>query len=128
MTNKGYQELLVWQRALALSESTYRVSARLPQREEYGLTSQMRRAAVAISANIAEGQGRRTSGAFLNHLSIARGSLQELETHVILASKLEYIQPQEKELLLTQTADVGRLLNGLMNALRRSQQATPTDN
>jgi len=82
----------------------------------------MRRAAVAIPANIAEGQGRNTCRAFLNHLSIARGSLHELETHVILASKLQYIANEEEQLLLTQTGEVGRLLNGLMNALR--QRAT----
>ena len=82
----------------------------------------MRRAAVAIPANIAERQGRNTCRAFLNHLSIARGSLHELETHVILASKLQYIANEEEQLLLTQTGEVGRLLNGLMNALR--QRAT----
>ena len=122
MASKGYQDLLVWQRALVLSESTYRVTTRLPDHERYGLSSQMRRAAVAIPANIAEGQGRNTCRAFLNHLSIARGSLHELETHVILASKLQYIANEEKQLLLTQTGEVGRLLNGLMNALR--QRAT----
>jgi four helix bundle protein len=122
MARKGYQDLLVWQRALVLSESTYRVTTRLPDHERYGLSSQMRRAAVAIPANIAEGQGRNTCRAFLNHLSIARGSLHELETHVILASKLQYIANEEKQLLLTQTGEVGRLLNGLMNALR--QRAT----
>ena len=122
MASKGYQDLLVWQRALVLSESTYRVTTRLPDHERYGLSSQMRRAAVAIPANIAEGQGRNTCRAFLNHLSIARGSLHELETHVILASKLQYIANEEKQLLLTQTGEVGRLLNGLINALR--QRAT----
>jgi four helix bundle protein len=121
MASKGYQDLLVWQRALGLSETTYRVTARLPDHERYGLSSQMRRAAVAIPANIAEGQGRNTCRAFLNHLSIARGSLHELETHVILASNLQYIANSEKQLLLTQTGEVGRLLNGLMNALRQTR-------
>src|SRR5881409_660403 len=72
MASKGYQDLLVWQSALVLSESTYRVTTRLPDHERYGLSSQMRRAAVAIPANIAEGQGRNTCRALLNHLSIAR--------------------------------------------------------
>jgi four helix bundle protein len=90
-----------------LSELAYGVAARLPRFETYGLASQMRRAAIAIPANVAEGQGRTTCGAFLNHLSIARGSLHELETHVILAARLRYISPEDKNQFLAQTNELG---------------------
>lgn len=80
MKVKHYRELIVWQKAMNLAEEVYRVSRSFPREEIYGLTSQLRRAAVSIPSNVAEGQGRRTTADFLRHLSIAYGSLLELET------------------------------------------------
>ena len=84
-----------------------------------GLVSQVRRAAVAIPANIAEGQGRRTCGEFLNHLSIAHGSVRELETHVMLAGRLGFIPRESVKTMLSAAAEVGRLVTGLANSLER---------
>ena len=107
-----------------LATAVYEASRTLPPEERYGLTSQMRRAAVAIPANIAEGQGRRTCGEFLNQLSVAHGSVRELETHAILAGRLKFIDASEVDALLERAAEVGRLVTGLANSLKaRTQNA-----
>jgi four helix bundle protein len=80
MTIRNFRDLLAWQRAMDLVVELYRVTGLMPPDERFGLTAQMRRAAVSVASNIAEGQGRRTDGEFLNHLSMAHGSLRELET------------------------------------------------
>src|SRR3979411_1014515 len=90
MKVRHYQELIVWQKAMDLVEEVYKVSRSFPREEIYGLTSQLRRAAVSIPSNVAEGQGRRTTTDFLRHLSIAYGSLLEVETQVLIATRLNY--------------------------------------
>ena len=85
MRIKSYRDLLVWQKAIEIVVTSYRVAGELPKSELYGLTAQMQRAAVAIPANIAEGHGREHLGDYLHHLSIASGSLTELETHIACA-------------------------------------------
>lgn len=122
MSVKNYQELLVWQKAMDLVEAIYRTTTNFPNAELYGLTSQVRRAAVSIAANIAEGQGRTTTREFLNFLSIANGSLRELETHVLISSRLGYINGRGTTELIQRAAEVGRLLNGLVNSLRRKTE------
>src|ERR1041385_1021104 len=87
MKVKNYQELIVWQRAMDLVEEVYRISRGFPREEVYGLTSQIRRASVSIPSNIAEGQGRRTTPDFVKHLSIAYGSLREVETQALIAHR-----------------------------------------
>jgi len=119
MPNRNYADLIAWQKAMNLAESVYKATKTLPREEQYGLTSQMRRAAVSVPSNIAEGEGRRTGGQFLHMLGIAYGSLRELETQVILANRLRYIPDTESRALTTQCGEVGRLLNGLMNSLGR---------
>ena len=84
----GFRDLIVWQRAMDVTESVYRLTSDYPRDEQFGLTSQTRRAATSIAANIAEGHGRGTRAAYANFLRIARGSLRELETHLLLASRL----------------------------------------
>ena len=91
MKVKHYQELIVWQKAMNLAEEVYKVSRSFPREEIYGLTSQLRRAAISIPSNVAEGQGRRTTADFLHHLSIAYGSLLELETQILIATRLSYL-------------------------------------
>ena len=118
MRKYDYTELVAWQRAMDLAVAVYEASRALPAEERYGLTTQMRRAAVSISANIAEGQGRRTCGEFLNQLSVAYGSLCELETHVLLAQRLAMMEPEAGKGILDRAAEVGRLVNGLSNSLR----------
>jgi four helix bundle protein len=103
-----------------LAESVYRITVSMPKEERYGLTTQMRRAAVSIPANIAEGQGRRTDGEFLNQLSVAHGSIRELETHAILAGRLRFLDPSFVTDVLERAGEVGRLINGLANSFNRS--------
>ncbi len=91
MKVKNYQELIVWQKAMDLVEDVYKSSKDFPREEMYALTSQIRRAAVSIPSNIAEGQGRRTTLDFLRHLSIAYGSLREVETQILIARRLRYV-------------------------------------
>ncbi|MFH1926608.1 MAG: four helix bundle protein [Chloroflexota bacterium] len=119
MAVKNYRELVAWQKAMDLAVSVYKATKSFPNTEIYGLTSQLRRAAVSISSNIAEGQGRHTTKEFLRFLGIAYGSLQETETQIILATRLGYVQETQEAELLEQCAEVGRLLNGLINALQR---------
>jgi four helix bundle protein len=114
-----YRELTVWQRAIDLVEAVYRTSACFPREEVYGLTSQVRRAAVSVPSNIAEGHGRNTTKDFLSFLSIARGSLKELETQVTIAQRLNYITPANEDELLQLSNQVGRLITGLVKALRK---------
>ena len=116
---RGYQALRVWQLSMDLVVESYRVSASFPKHEIYGLTSQLRRAAVSIPANIAEGHGRRHMGECLHHLSIANGSLREFETHVRIASRLQYLTDADLQEILRNAAEVARMLHGLANALRR---------
>ena len=119
MKVKNYQELIVWLRAMDLVEDVYRSSKDFPREEIYALTSQIRRAAVSIPSNIAEGQGRRMTSDFLRHLSIAYGSLREVETQILIARRLKYIAQARLEEVMNRASEVGRLLNGLMNSLSR---------
>jgi four helix bundle protein len=119
MRVRHYGDLKVWQKAMDLAVASYAVTRSFPAFETYGLANQIRRAASSIPANIAEGHGRRYLREYLQHLSIARGSLMELETHVILARRLTYLEEKEASLLLGRTAEVSRVLSGLNQALRR---------
>jgi four helix bundle protein len=102
-----------------LAEEVYRVSRTFPREEIYGLTSQLRRAAVSVPSNIAEGQGRRTTADFQRHLSIAYGSLLEVETQMLIAIRLGYLVEGSCHVVMNLTAEVGRLLNGLMSSLAK---------
>ena len=119
MAGKNYQDLIAWQRAMDLAEGVYRATAAMPREELYGLTAQIRRAAVSVPANIAEGQGRRTNGEFLNQLSVAHGSVRELEPHAILCGRLRLLAPAEVDHLLDGASEVGKLVTGLANSLGR---------
>ncbi|MGH9933345.1 MAG: four helix bundle protein [Pyrinomonadaceae bacterium] len=119
MKVKTYQELIVWQKAMDLAEAVYKASRSFPREEIYGLTSQLRRAAVSIPANITEGQGRRTTPDFLRHLSIADGSLLEPETQILIVTRLGYLAQGMCHDFMNMAAEVGRLLNGLMSSFAR---------
>ncbi len=114
---RSYRDLVVWQKGMELVEGVYRVSRTFPKEEVYGLVSQVRRAAVSIPSNIAEGQSRLTAGEFVQFLGIARGSLAEVETQLLLAQRLAFLTPETTEPLLELTAEIGRLLNGLLRSL-----------
>jgi four helix bundle protein len=97
----------------------YRLTQQFPRSETYGLSSQIQRAAVSVPANIAEGQGREAIREYLHHLSIANGSLMELETHLLIAGRLNYLPESDLTAILSQTAEVGRMLTGLTQALKK---------
>ena len=115
---RSYRDLKVWQKSVDLAVECYRLAGRLPRTEMYSLTSQIQRAAVSIPANIAEGHGREHLGDYLHHLSAANGSLMELETHLLIAARLTYFKSDDLKTVLLQTAEVGRMLNGLTAKLR----------
>ena len=121
MTVNSYRDLRVSQKAMDLVVASYEATKQLPQSELYGLASQIQRAAVSIPANIAEGHGREHLGDYLHHLSMANGSLMELETHFLLAGRLGYLNAEPMNELLDQTAEVGRMLAGLIRSLKSSR-------
>jgi four helix bundle protein len=118
VSGQTYRDLFAWQKAIELVENVYQATRNWPKEELYGLTNQIRRAAVSVPANIAEGQGRSSPKAFAHHLTIAYGSLYEVETHLVIAQRLRYIEVAEFQDLMNQAAEIGRLLNGLMRKLR----------
>ena len=117
MTIRNYQDLIAWKKGMTLAVSVYRVSTILPREERFGLMAQMRRAAVSIPSNIAEGQGRRTDGEFLNQLSVAHGSIRELETHLQLCKLLGMLKEADVRPVLEEASEVGRLVTGLSNSI-----------
>jgi len=123
MAIQSYRDLEVWRRSMELAKTVYVLTKSFPREETYGLSSQMRRAAVSIPSNIAEGQGRLSTGEFLNQLSVSRGSLMELQTQIILAQELDYVESSKSKLALDATYLVAKLLNGLLRSLlRRSSE------
>jgi len=120
---KSYQDLTAWQKAFALCVDVYEVTRRFPKTETYALASQMQRAAVSIPSNIAEGFGRRTTADFLHSLYIGYGSVCELETQVLLASKLGYQKPEETKRLGQELGDVERLTKALIKSLERKRSS-----
>ena len=111
----SYEDLRVWRRAMDLVLGVYQCTRTFPREEVYGLTSQMRRAAVSVPSNIAEGKGRYSRKELLQFLFRARGSLLELRTQTTIASELGFLAERDGKALVEHTADVGRLLNGLIN-------------
>lgn len=118
MTVKSYRDLKVWQVAIKLAEECYLATKEFPREEQFGLTNQIRRAATSVAANIAEGQGRQSTKEFLNHLSIARGSLMELETHLLLSQRVGLLKPDLLTRLQAMSDEVSRMLSGLRRALK----------
>jgi four helix bundle protein len=115
---RNYKELEVWQKAIDLTTEVYTMAHHFPDEEKFGLTAQIRRAAVSIAANIAEGWGRGTTKEYIQFLLISRGSLMELETHGIIAMRLGYLSELETSKLKSRVQEIGRMLNGLIQSLR----------
>ncbi|WP_428825845.1 four helix bundle protein [Azonexus sp. IMCC34842] len=115
-----YRDLIVWQKAMDLVVEIYRLSQTFPATEKFGLASQIQRAAVSIPSNIAEGHARKSSGAFINHLSIAAGSLAEVETQLMLAERLGYCAQDLSLTLLASSDEIGRMLTGLKSSLTKN--------
>jgi len=120
---RGFRELRVWQGGMELVECVYRVTQSFPRQEVYGLTSQLRRAAVSIPANIAEGQSRQHIKEYLNFLSMAQGSVGELETELEIAGRLKYLAAEELEPLMAKLGSLGRQIRALRVALEKTKQS-----
>ncbi len=113
----GFKGLIVWQKAYGLALDIYKRTKEFPKNEQYGLISQIRRASISVSANIAEGYERRHRKEYIHYLSIAKGSLSEVETYLLFSKDLGYTQHQEFNDLENKRQEVGRLLNGLIRSL-----------
>jgi four helix bundle protein len=120
---RSYRQLFVWQKARALAVHVYHSTQQFPKPEVYGLTAQIRRAVISVVSNIAEGQGRLTTGEFLHFLGQARGSLLEVDAQLLIASDLTYLKPNEYENLLQEIYQVLGLLNRLIESLPRKHPA-----
>jgi four helix bundle protein len=114
----SYRDLRIWQDAIALAETCYRLTGQFPRDELFGLTSQIRRAAASISANIAEGHGRENTGSFIQSLRIAQGSLKELETHLILAERISILAKSDLEAVLGRCENLGKMVRALIRSLQ----------
>jgi four helix bundle protein len=119
----SYQDLRVWQLAMGLVAEVYTQTRAFPKEEMYGLTSQMRRSAVSVPSNIAEGKGRSTDRDRTLFFCHARGSLLELETQILIAQHLEYLAAAEAESLIANSAQLGRMLNALIQSLRSPENS-----
>ncbi len=123
MANKQtFRDLIVWRKAIDLAKTVYGTTRAMPDTEKYGMTAQMRRAAVSVASNIAEGNGRQTLRDYLSFLVIARGSLAELETQLIITSELKMLS--HTNTLMEQIQETRRILQGLIDSLRRKQEST----
>ena len=115
---KDYKELQVWQKAVSLVTETYKTTRGFPADERFGLTSQIRRSVTSVPANIAEGWGRGSTKEYVQFLIIARGSLLELETHLIVSGNLGYLGQSQVEAAQKQIDEIGRMINSLIRSLR----------
>jgi four helix bundle protein len=114
----SYRDLRIWQDAMSLAEVCYRLTREFPRDELFGLTSQIRRSAASISANIAEGHGRENTGSFVQSLRIAQGSLKELETHLILAERIGLLLAPTLQSTLAECESLGKMVRALIRSLQ----------
>lgn len=117
---KSYKDLIIWQKGIELVKMVYQLSNNFPQSEVFGLTSQMRRCAVSIPSNIAEGWGRDSKKSFKQFLNIARGSLLELETQIIIAEMLGYLNKNENLIISELVVEESKMLNSFINKLKEN--------
>ena len=117
-TSSSFQDLRIWQESMDLTVEIYRTTSGFPRHETYGLTSQMRRAAVSVASNIAEGEGHRSDPEFVRFLFHARGSLLELQTQLLIARRLQYLSEAEVDKLSRKGDGIGRGWNALINKFR----------
>jgi four helix bundle protein len=120
---RSFRDLVVWQKAMVLVDACYAITKRFPTDERFGLVSQLRRAAVSVPSNIAEGHGRTGPGEFLRFLSIAPGSLRELETLLLVSGRQRYLAGATEADLLRQIDDIARMLHGLTRSITKSKRS-----
>jgi four helix bundle protein len=118
---RSYKDLIVWQKSMDLVDSIYKTTEKLPSKEQFGLISQMRRASISVPSNIAEGYGRQSTGSYTQFLSIARGSLLELETQIELYIRLIFIQQKDAEKILNEIIEINKMLTSLIIKIDNSK-------
>jgi four helix bundle protein len=123
MAISSYQDLRVWQEGMNLAVASYRLTAQFPREEAFGLTSQIRRAASSVPANIAEGYGRSSSASYAEFLKVARGSLNELQTHVLLATRIGIVEEASVRELVAQADQLGKQISSLIRTLKPDTNA-----
>jgi len=121
---RNYRDLIAWQKAMQLARLVYRLTESFPKEERFGLTSQLRRCAVSVPSNIAEGHGRLSDRVLRTFLATARGSLFELETQTLLAIDFNYLKPADAQETLSLASEVARILNGLIKTLEVDEART----
>ena len=125
MSVSSYRDLKVWQAAMDLVEHVYELTGCFPKHELYGLTSQIQRSAISIPSNIAEGHSRASSKEFLHYISIALGSVAELETQLMLAGRLKYVGQNDTQCAIARLEDIGKMLRGLQKSLKSKLHSSP---
>lgn len=125
MSIQSYRDLEVWKKSIQLIKSCYLLTDKFPKTETYGISSQLRRSVVSVAANIAEGHSRSSTKEFIRFIDIAYGSLAETETHLIIACELGYITASDIENILVKSAEIGRMLNGLVSSLQKRIASNP---
>lgn|SRR5690606_7786161 len=123
MGNVSHKDLEVWKKAVALVTEVYRVTSSFPKEEVYGITSQIRRSAVSIPSNIAEGAARQTNKEFVQFLFIASGSCAELDTQLLIAMNLNYIDENQYKGIMINVEEIGKMINGLIKYRKRIQNS-----
>lgn len=117
---KSYRDLIVWQKSMQLVTDVYRLTRDLPKEEQYGLLSQIRRSAVSIPSNIAEGYGRKSTSDYIRFLQISRGSLYELQTQIEICLNLDFLSRQDFDDIYEKSSEIERMLNGLIKKVKAS--------
>ena len=117
-TIRSFKDLIVWQRSMDLAVRIYRITQELPASEQFGLTSQLRRAAVSIPSNIAEGYGRQSTGNYRQFLSISRGSLMEIETQINICDRLKYLAQSDTENIFKEITEISKMLTSLISKIK----------
>lgn len=123
---KNYRDLKVWQKSILLSKNIYKIVETFPSNQQYGLRSQIERSSVSVASNIAEGSGRNGTSEFIYHLGIARGSLLEVETQLIIANEVGFISQDALTEILKITEEINRMINGLIIKLKQKKCSTNT--
>lgn len=118
MSIRSYRDLNVWKKSIALTKQIYILSESFPKHETYGITQQLRRSAASVPSNIAEGHGRESLREYLHHISIAFGSLAELETQIIISKELGFVSSEKINTILQEADELGKMLRGLQSSLK----------
>ena len=121
---ESFRDLVVWQKAIDLSQRIYIITQRFPKEEMFGITSQIRKAVVSIASNIAEGHGRNTTGEYIHFVGISKGSFCELETQLTISRRIGFLTEETLNDLMNDCAHIGRLLNGLIHSLQNKKRGS----